>query len=48
MLFANDTSVFLEGTEYTHLNEILNSELKKTNNLVKCQQTYCEGEKNPH
>ena len=29
ILFADDTSVFLEGKEYTHLIEMLNSELKK-------------------
>ena len=29
ILFADDTSVFLEGKEYTYLIEMLNSELKK-------------------
>ena len=29
IVFADDTSVFLEGKEYTHLIEMLNSELKK-------------------
>ena len=38
ILFADDTSVFLIGKEYTQLIISLNEELKKSISLVKCQK----------